>query len=109
MITKLVSAAFTAVALCLTAIPASAGAEPYLGEIDTFAFQFCPTGWMPLDGSLLPIASNTALFSLLGTYYGGDGVTNFALPLAKPIFTLNQSAPPLTQCIAVAGIFPSRN
>ena len=62
-------------------ISASAcGAEPLLGEVCTFAFTFCPRGYLPADGSLLPISSNTALFSLLGTTYGGDGRSNFALP-----------------------------
>ncbi|MCQ8181197.1 tail fiber protein [Methylomonas sp. SURF-1] len=56
------------------------GAEPFLGEVCTFAFTFCPRGYLPADGSLLPIASNTALFSLLGTTYGGDGRSTFALP-----------------------------
>jgi microcystin-dependent protein len=93
----------------VTAAPALAGSNPYLGEIETFAFNFCPVGWAPLDGSLLSISQNTALFSLLGTTYGGDGKTTFALPLVKPIFTISPGAPQLLQCIAVQGIFPSRN
>jgi microcystin-dependent protein len=86
---------------------AIAGANPYLGEIETFAFNFCPTGWTTLNGQLLPINMNQALFSLLGTTYGGDGVTTFALPTAKPIFTAIGA--PVQQCIALQGIFPSRN
>ncbi len=66
-------------ALALTATPASA-TEPFLGEIRTFGFNFCPRGWAPADGALLPISSNTALFALFGTTYGGDGRTTFALP-----------------------------
>jgi microcystin-dependent protein len=54
--------------------------EPFLGEIRAFGFNFSPRGWAPCDGQLLSIASNTALFSLLGTTYGGDGRTTFALP-----------------------------
>jgi microcystin-dependent protein len=54
--------------------------EPFLGEIRIFAFTFAPTGWAPCDGQLLPISRNTALFSLLGTTYGGDGKSTFALP-----------------------------
>ncbi|MEM1119379.1 MAG: tail fiber protein, partial [Bacteroidota bacterium] len=54
--------------------------EPYLGEIILFAGNFAPRGWAFCDGQLLPIAQNTALFSLLGTTYGGDGRTTFALP-----------------------------
>jgi len=52
----------------------------YLGEIEMFAGNFVPGGFLPADGRLLPINQNTALFSLLGTTYGGDGRTNFALP-----------------------------
>ena len=54
--------------------------EPFVGEIRPFGFNFAPRGWAFCDGSLLPISSNTALFSLLGTIYGGDGRTTFALP-----------------------------
>ncbi len=53
---------------------------PTLGEISEFAGNFAPSGWALADGQILPIAGNTALFSLLGTQYGGDGVTTFALP-----------------------------
>ncbi|WP_349573322.1 phage tail protein [Azotobacter salinestris] len=56
------------------------GSEPYLGEVCTFASNFCPRGYAPADGTLLSIAQNTALFSLLGTTYGGNGQTTFALP-----------------------------
>ena len=52
----------------------------YLGEIRMFAGNFPPKGWAFCNGQLLPISQNTALFSLLGTYYGGNGTTNFALP-----------------------------
>ena len=54
--------------------------EVFLGEIRMFAGNFAPTGWAFCQGQLLPIAQNTALFSLLGTTYGGDGRTTFALP-----------------------------
>lgn len=54
--------------------------EPYIGEITVFAGTFAPRGWAFCDGQLLPISQNTALFSLLGTIYGGDGETTFALP-----------------------------
>jgi microcystin-dependent protein len=54
--------------------------QPFLGEIRLFAGNFAPRGWAQTDGQLLPIADNTALFSLLGTIYGGDGQTTFALP-----------------------------
>lgn len=54
--------------------------EPFLAEIRMFAGNFAPRGWALCDGQLLPIAQNTALFSLIGTIYGGDGRTTFALP-----------------------------
>lgn len=54
--------------------------EPFLAEIRIFPFDFPPRGWALCDGQLLPIAQNTALFSLLGKTYGGDGKTTFALP-----------------------------
>jgi microcystin-dependent protein len=53
---------------------------PFLGEIRMFGFQFAPEGWAFCNGQLLPINQNQALFSLIGTFYGGDGVSNFALP-----------------------------
>ncbi|RYD59408.1 MAG: phage tail protein [Sphingobacteriales bacterium] len=54
--------------------------ENYLGEIRLFAGTFAPVGWLACDGSLLPISENDALFTLLGTTYGGDGQTTFGLP-----------------------------
>ena len=66
---------------CVGSQSASAcGAQPFLGDICAFAFNFCPQGWAEADGQLLPISQNTALFSLLGTFYGGDGKSTFALP-----------------------------
>ena len=52
----------------------------YVGQIEIFAFNFPPKGWALCNGQLLSIQQNAALFSLLGTYYGGNGTTNFALP-----------------------------
>ena len=52
----------------------------YLGQIGIYGFNFAPKGWAFCNGQLLPLAQNTALFSLLGTTYGGNGQTNFALP-----------------------------
>ena len=54
--------------------------DPFLGEIRMFAGSFAPQGWAMCNGQLLPISQNAALFSLLGTYFGGDGVSTFALP-----------------------------
>lgn len=55
-------------------------AEPFLAEIRVFSFNFAPRGWAFCNGQLIPITQNTALFSLLGTTYGGDGRINFGLP-----------------------------
>ena len=55
-------------------------ADPFVAEIRIFPFNFAPKGWAWCDGQLLPISQNTALFSLLGTTYGGDGRSTFALP-----------------------------
>jgi microcystin-dependent protein len=55
-------------------------ANPFLGEIRIFPFNFAPIGWAFCSGQLLPISQNTALFSLIGTYYGGNGTSTFALP-----------------------------
>ncbi|TMM46132.1 phage tail protein [Qipengyuania marisflavi] len=63
-----------------SAPPAHAQATPYLGETVIFGMNFCPRGWASASGQLLAISQNTALFSLLGTQYGGDGRTTFALP-----------------------------
>ena len=54
--------------------------NPFVAEIRIFAFNFAPKGWAFCDGQLLPLSQNTSLFSLLGTYFGGDGKSNFALP-----------------------------
>jgi microcystin-dependent protein len=55
-------------------------ADPFVAEIRIFPFNFAPKGWAWCDGQLLPLSQNTALFSLLGTTYGGNGKSNFALP-----------------------------
>ncbi len=57
-----------------------AQSEPFIGQIAVVAFNYAPQGWAKCEGQLLPIAQNQALFALLGTTYGGDGVTTFALP-----------------------------
>ena len=78
--------------------------DPYIGEIRLVGFNFAPRGWALCNGQILPIAQNTALFSLLGTTYGGDGRTTFALP------DLSNSAPyGMTYTICMEGVFPSRD
>ncbi len=54
--------------------------DPFVAEIRTFGFNFPPSGWAFCDGQILPLSQNTALFSLLGTMYGGNGMSTFALP-----------------------------
>src|SRR5665811_1251110 len=54
--------------------------DPFVAEIRIFPFNFAPKGWAFCDGQILPLSQNTALFSLLGTTYGGDGKSTFALP-----------------------------
>jgi len=98
---------------------------PYLGEIMFVAFPFCPApNWIEARGQVLPIAQNTALFSLLSTTYGGNGQTTFALPDLRGVISkvgglLEEGrpqggepgateGPPLLACIAVQGIYPPR-
>jgi microcystin-dependent protein len=54
--------------------------QPFIGQIQCFGFGFAPSGWALCQGQILPISQNTALFSLLGTYYGGNGINTFSLP-----------------------------
>jgi len=66
--------------------------DPFVAEIRMFAGNFAPTGWATCDGQLLPISQNTALFSLLGTFYGGDGKSTFALPNLEGSAPLGQGS-----------------
>ena len=68
--------------------------EPFLGEVRTFGFNFCPRGWAAADGQLLPISQYSALFALFGTIYGGDGRTTFALPDLRGRFVMHQGTGP---------------
>ncbi|MFZ5962279.1 phage tail protein [Thalassococcus sp. BH17M4-6] len=79
-ITHAAAIALTAAATMMSGTAAQAGPEAYLGEITPFAGNFCPRATLPANGQLLSIAENSALFSLYGTMYGGDGRTTFALP-----------------------------
>ncbi len=65
-------------------------AQPYVGEIRMFAGNFAPAGWMFCEGQLLPISENETLFQLLGTTYGGDGQSTFALPDLRGRVPLHQ-------------------
>jgi microcystin-dependent protein len=107
---RIILAAFGALmfsaAICSGAV--AQATEPFLGQTASFAFNFCPIGWAPMNGQLIPITQNQALFSLLGTTYGGDGMRTFALPTARLVPTLTQGGT-LLQCIAMQGVFPSKN
>jgi microcystin-dependent protein len=70
----------TAAASCYSAPALAQGADPFLGQLMLTPYNFCPRGWSTAAGQILSIAQNTALFSLLGTTYGGNGQTTFALP-----------------------------
>ena len=65
---------------------------PYVGEIRIFAGNFAPAGWAICDGSLIPISENETLFNLIGTTYGGDGQSTFALPDLRSRFPVHQGA-----------------
>ena len=68
--------------------------NPFVAEIRIFAGNFAPTGWAQCNGQILPLSQNTALFSLLGTTYGGDGKSNFALPNLQGCAPLQQGQGP---------------
>jgi microcystin-dependent protein len=69
-------------------------AQPYVGEIRIFAGNFAPAGWMFCDGNLLPISENETLFQLIGTTYGGDGQSTFALPQLQSRVPIHQGTGP---------------
>jgi microcystin-dependent protein len=81
--TQTTAIAFAAVAMTtmtITSSPAKAGTDAYVGEIMMVGFNFCPRGWAEASGQALQIDRYQELFSLIGTTYGGDGTTTFALP-----------------------------
>ena len=68
--------------------------DPFVGEIRLFGFNFAPIGWAQCNGQLLSISQNAALFSLLGTNFGGNGTSNFALPNLQGFVPIDQGAGP---------------
>lgn len=90
--------------------------ESFIGTISEFAGHWTPRNWMPCDGRLLPVGNNqyTALFSIVGTTYGGDGVKNFALPDLRPSdahgnkVDWRYTSQPMV-CICINGVYPSRD
>jgi microcystin-dependent protein len=94
--------------------------EPFLGMIVQFPYNFPPQNWTFCHGQIMDIQHNTALFSLIGTTYGGDGIHNFKLPDLRPrnehgdllniqIGDIYQGKPYIEYSICLNGIFPSRN
>jgi microcystin-dependent protein len=77
--------------------------EPFIGQLALVPYNFVPEGWAKCDGSILPVAQNQALFSLLGTQFGGSDYKNFALP------KLEGPSEGLHWVIALRGIYPSRS
>lgn len=94
--------------------------EPFVGEICQYPYNFSPKDWAPCHGQLLSIVSNAALFSLLGTTFGGDDRTTFALPDLRPrdakgnvlqlkVGDMYEDKPYMDYYIALNGIYPPRN
>ena len=107
---KILKSMVLALLVSFTLTPAAhAGSEPYLGDVIRFAGNFAPRGWEFCEGQLLSITDNPALFAILGTTYGGDGRTNFALPNLKDEGKLPNSNAVVQYIIATQGTYPGRN
>lgn len=78
--------------------------EPLLGQIQLFPYNFTPEGWLFCEGQLLNIENYTALYALVGTQFGGNGIRTFAIPDLKG----KEPIPNTHYCIAVSGSFPNR-
>lgn len=78
--------------------------EPFIGEIHLFPYSFTPQNWAPCEGQLMDIMQNNALFALLGTEFGGDGLATFALPDLRG----KEPHPHVRYYIATFGLFPAR-
>lgn len=102
--------AIAAAALGGSGVPAHAQTDPTLGQIAVFGFNFCPTGWVAADGSLLQVSSYQALFALYGTTYGGNGTTTFGVPRLSVVTAPNSNATSktMTVCVATSGTYPDR-
>lgn len=99
------------VAALSSASEASCSNESHLGAVCMTASTFCPRGTAEAKGQLLPISQNAALFSLLGTRFGGDGRNTFSLPdlqTAAPISAGSGEGVAIKYCIVMQGIYPSR-
>jgi microcystin-dependent protein len=73
-------------------------ADPFVAEIRIFPFNFAPKGWAWCDGQLMPLSQNTALFSLLGTTYGGDGRATLRFPIFKGALQCTRDRVPVSRC-----------
>ncbi|MEY3930379.1 MAG: hypothetical protein RLZZ516_2089 [Cyanobacteriota bacterium] len=80
--------------------------DEYIGTVALFSFGFAPEGWLDCDGRQLEISNHEALFSLIGTSYGGDGTRTFALPDLRGKALI--SSPLMRWCICVNGLYPPR-
>jgi microcystin-dependent protein len=81
--------------------------DPLLGDIQLFAFDYTPLGWMPCEGQTLSTSQYPALYNLLGTKFGGNGTTTFCLPDLRNALPMQQMG--MHYCIAVQGIYPSQS
>ena len=84
-------------------------AEPFIGEIRAFGGNFAPVGWAMCNGQLLSISSNTALFSLIGTFYGGNGTSNFALPDLRSRVPVHQGTGSALQTTVIGEMLGGNN
>lgn len=105
---RLLAVAF--VSIPIAAGPATAAsAQTFVGQVLMLASTYCPQGYIAANGALLSIPQNSALFSLLGTRFGGDGIRTFALPNLGGHSQGSNTTNSLSVCIAVQGVYPSRN
>lgn len=82
--------------------------EGTIGEIRLFSGNFAPEGWAVCNGQTLPINQNQALYSILGTQYGGNGQTDFQLPKLAPLKEADGGETPIQYVICLSGYYPSR-
>jgi microcystin-dependent protein len=94
----------SAAAVCALCSAANATSDPYVGEMMVTAADFCPVGWLPMNGQLLQIAAYPELHAVIGNVYGGDNVSNFAAPMGSPIFSADHRQ--FLSCIASQGATP---
>jgi len=78
--------------------------DPYIGELRLFAFNFAPVGWVQCNGQILNISQYAALFSILGTYYGGNGTSNFGLPNLQGAVPIGQGQGPGLSAIPLGAL-----